>query len=165
MELAVQHRQGLEPFAKIVAGDRRLTMRLMGIWQGLRYGTSTCAPAAEFFASVPSDLWTDCCVVTRGSGKDWEITRIGETIARRSGIRGENTRLADLPPDSLLAKAVRELDDAVKSGAPILGEGEGQDEEGHPALYRSILLPLAGDNGDIDLLVAGARCRMRPQDA
>lgn len=161
----MQYREGLEPFAKIVAGDRRLTMRLMGIWQGLRYGKTACAPAAEFFASVPSDLWTDCCVLTRGSDKAWEVTRIGETIARRSGIHGDKARIADLPPDSLLAIAVRELDDAVKSGAPILGEGEGQDEEGHPALYRSILLPLAGDNGAIDLLVAGARCRMRSQNA
>ncbi|MDH3242133.1 MAG: hypothetical protein OEO83_15875 [Alphaproteobacteria bacterium] len=161
----MQYRQGLEPFAKIVAGDRRLTMRLMGIWQGLRYGTTTCAPAAEFFASVPSDLWTDCCVVTRGEGKDWELTRIGETIARRSGVRAERTPIGDLPPDSLLAIAVRELDDAIKSGAPILGEGTGQDEEGHPALYRSILLPLAGEDGEIDLLVAGARCRMQSQNA
>jgi hypothetical protein len=165
MEMTVQHRQGLEPFAKIVAGDRRLTMRLMGIWQGLRNGTSACAPASEFFASVPSDLWTDCCVVTRGSDEAWEISRVGETIARRSGIRGEIMRLADLPPNSLLAQAVRELDDAVTSGAPILGEGEGQDEAGHPTLYRSILLPLAGDSGSVELLVAGARCRMRSQDS
>ena len=140
-------------------------MRLMGIWQGLRNGTAACAPAEEFFASVPTDLWTDCCVVTKGAGNDWELTRIGETIARRSGVHGEKVRIADLPSDSLLAIAVRELEDAVKSGAPILDEGEGQDEEGHPALYRSILLPLAGEDGAVDLLVAGARCRMRPQNA
>lgn len=161
----MQYRQGLEPFAKIVAGDRRLTMRLMGIWQGLRYGSKACAPAAEFFASVPPDLWADCCVVTKGKGNDWELTRIGETIARRSGIEGDKAKVSDLPPHSLLAIALRELDDALKSGAPILDEGEGQDEEGHPALYRSILLPLAGVDGGIDLLVAGARCRMRTQNA
>lgn len=160
----MEYRQGLEPFAKIVVGDRRLTMRLMGIWQGLRYGAKTCAPASEFFAAVPDDLWNDCCIVTKAEGEQWELRRIGENIARRSGVGGERIMVGNLKPESLLATAVRELDDAVKSGAPILSEGEIQDENGYPALYRSILLPLAGEDGSIAQLVAGARCRIRAQD-
>lgn len=161
----MEYRQGLEPFSKIVAGDRRLTMRLMGIWQGLRYGAKTCAPAAEFFAAVPEDLWSDCCVVTRTEGEAWELRRIGETIARRSSIGAGQAKIEDLRPESLLAIAVSELEDVIKSGAPILSEGEAQDENGHPALYRSILLPLAAEDGTISQLVAGARCRARPQNA
>jgi len=160
----VEYRQGLEPFAKIVVGDRRLTMRLMGIWQGLRYGQKTCAPAVEFCAAVPDDLWADCCIVTRDAAEEWELRRIGETIARRSSVRGRKARIAELRRESILAMAVSELDDAIKSGAPILNEGEAQDEHGYPALYRSILLPLAGEGGAIVQLLAGARCRVRPQN-
>ena len=161
----MEYQQGLEPHTKIVAGDRRLTMLLMGIWQGLRPGPGRCAPAEDFLAALPEDLWTDCCVVEMTVDGGWQVCRVGETIARRSGVGAAPVRVADLLPQSLLATSIRELKHARRTGAPILDEGEARDENGRRALFRSILLPLGDEEGRIVQVLAGARCRVLLEDA
>ena len=161
----MEYGQALEPRTKIVAGDRRLTMLLMGLWQGLRRGPGCCPPAEDFFAALPEDLWTDCCVVEMTADGGWQVCRVGETIARRSGVPVAPMRVADLPPQSLLAASIRELKHAHETGVPILDEGEAQDEHGRRALFRSIVLPLGDDEGRIVQLLAGTRCRVIPEDA
>ena len=161
----MEYGQGLQPSTKIVAGDRRLTMLLMGLWQGLRRGTGFCTPAEDFLAALPEDLWTDCFVVEMAAEGGWQTCRIGETIARRSGVPAESARVADLPPHSLLANSIRELEHAYKTGAPILDEGETRDENGRRALFRSILLPLVDEEGRVVQILVGARCRICPEDA
>ena len=74
-------------------------------------------------------------------------------------------RVADLPPQSLLAASIRELKQAHETGVPILDEGEARDENGRRALFRSIVLPLGDEEGRIVQLLAGARCRVIPEDA
>jgi hypothetical protein len=161
----MEYRQGAELSPKIVAGDRRLTLHLMGLWQGLRCGAKSYTLAEDFFAALAEDLWADCCVVEILGDGDWLISRIGETIARRSGVRTVPVRVADLPPQSVLAASVRELEAAKRTGVPILDEGEAEDENGRPAVYRSILLPLADQEGRFVQFLAGARCRVCLEDS
>ena len=157
--------QEVELSTKIIASDRRLTMNLMGLWQGVRCGTNSCAPADDFFSILPEDLWADCCVVEKARDGNWQISSIGETIARRSGVSGVPVRTEDLLPQSLLANSIRGLEDAKRTGAPIVDEGEVEDETGRRALFRSILLPLADQEGRIVQYLAGARSRVRHEDA
>ncbi len=161
----MEYQQALEPRTKIVAGDRRLTMLLMGIWQGLRRGPGRCAPAEDFFAALPEDLWTDCCVVEMTADGGWQVCRVGETIARHSGVPAAPVRVADLPPQSLLAASIRELKHAQESGVPILDDGEAQVENGRRSLFRSIVLPLGDEEGRVVQLLVGARCRVILDDA
>ena len=161
----MEYGQGVEPSAKIVAGDRRLTVHLMGLWQGLRSGENSCTLAEDFFAALTEDLWADCCVVEIAADGDWVMSRIGETIGRRSGVRAVPVRVAELPRQSVLAASVRELEIAKRTGTPILDEGETEDETGRPAVYRSILLPLADQEGRFVQFLAGARCRVCLEDA
>ncbi len=158
-------RQGLEQRTKIVAGDRRLTIYLMGLWQGLRPDTGGCAPAKEFLATLSEILWADCCVVEIAADGGWQICRVGEVMARRSGVRAASVPVADLPPQSLLAASIRGLKDAHRTGVPILNEGEARDEKGRRTLFRSILLPLGDEQGRVVQYLAGARCRVVLEDA
>ena len=158
-------REGQEPRTKIFAGDRRLTMCLMGLWQGLRRDAGRCALAAEFFAAMPEDLWTDCFVVEMTVDGGWQVCRVGETIARRSGVSAAPAPVADLPPQTLLAASIRELKDAHRTGIPILDEGETWDENGRRTLFRSILLPLGDEEGRVVQFLAGARWRVALEDA
>jgi len=161
----MEHEQGVELRTRIVTGDRRLTMRLMGLWQGLRGGANSRTLAEDYFAVLTEDLWADCCVVEKAADGGWLISRIGETIARRSGVGAVPLKVADVPVQSILAASVSELEDAKRTGAPILNEGETEDESGRPVLFRSILLPLADQEGRFVQFLAGARCRVRREDA
>ena len=161
----MEYGQGVRQSTKIIAGDRRLTMHLMGLWQGVRHGANSCAPAEDFFAVLPEDLWADCCVVEMADDGSWEVSRMGGNIARRSGVPDAPIKIDDLPPRSLMATSVCEIADAKRTGAPILNEGETEDETGRSALFRSILLPLADNEGRIVQYLAGARCRVRREDA
>ena len=148
----------MEPLAELFNGDRRLTIILMGYWQGIRLDDERCARAKLFHALLPDDLAQDCCTVVPGLGGNWQLRQIGEQIARHSGISGPMAALADLPPGSLLAEATRDLDDAFNFAAPVIHEGETCDGEGAPALFRSILLPLSDERGRVTQLLAAARC-------
>jgi hypothetical protein len=161
----MEYGQGVEPSAKIVASDRRLTVHLMGLWQGLRCGANSWTMAEDLVAALAEDLWADCCFVEIAADGDWVVSRIGETIARRSGVRTVPVRVAQLPPQSVLAASVRELEIAKKTGTPILDEGEVEDETGRPAMYRSIILPLADQEGRLVQFLAGARCRVCLEDS
>ncbi len=163
-ETVMEPNKSLEPLAELISGDRRLTIRLMGFWQGTRLATECCARAHDFLAMVPDDLMGDCCVAMLDAGGAWELHDIGDDIARLSGIRGPSAKLADVPPGTLLAEAVRGLDDAFNFIAPILHEGETWGENGCRALFRSILLPLADDQGRVMQVLAAARCGAVPDD-
>ncbi len=148
----------IEPLVQLFTGDRRLTMRLMGFWQGTRLAAERCARAADFLAILPDDLMDDCCMAVLGAGGAWELHDIGDDIARHSGISGSSAKLADVPPGTLLAEAVRNLDAAFNFVAPVLHEGETRDENGSRAFFRSILLPLSDDQGRVMQVLAAARC-------
>ena len=149
----------LEIPIKILTGDRRLTIRLMGLWKGSRLGSEPYVRADVFLDSLSEDLLDDCCIVEIAAHGECELRRIGKTIGRRSAVNGETATVADLPPKSLLAVAVRQLKDACTFGAPILDEGETRGENGGTLLYRSILLPLCEEGGRTVQFLAAARCR------
>ena len=142
---------------EIFDGDRRLTIRLMGLWQGARLAGARCARAKVFLSTLSEDLLCDCCLVVRGSNEAWELRDIGDVLARRSGIAGVKAKLTDLTSGSLLAETIRDIDDAFNLGAPVLHDGETRDKDGRRMLFRSILLPLSDDQGHIRQLLAAAR--------
>jgi hypothetical protein len=158
--------RNLEPLAELISGDRRLTIRLMGFWQATRVGAERCARADDFLATLPDELMGDCCMAVLSDGGEWELRDIGDDIARVSGITGPSAKLFDVPPGSVLAEAVRDLDDAFNFISPIVHEGETRDENGCRAVFRSILLPLADNQGRVMQVLAAARCgavpRLRP---
>jgi hypothetical protein len=152
----------LEPLAELINGDRRLTIRLMGFWQATRLAAERCARADDFLAVVPDDLIGDCCMAVLNASGAWELHDIGDDIARHSGVTGPSAKLENVPSGSLLAEAVRGLDDAFNFISPVLHEGETRDENGAKALFRSILLPLADDQGRVMQVLAAARCGAPP---
>ncbi len=152
----------LDRLAELISGDRRLTIRLMGFWQAIRVDAERCARADDFLAILPDDLMSDCCMAVLNDDGVWELHDIGDDIARISGITGPSAKLSDVPPGTVLAEAVRDLEDAFNFISPILHEGETRDENGSRAVFRSILLPLADKQGRVMQVLAAARCGAVP---
>lgn len=150
---------------KIIAGDRRLTMRLMGLWQDLRVNDH-CTRLEDFPASLPDDLSQDCFIaVPDGAGGRGELHRIGAMVAESSNIVAESSRISELPVPSLLETAVRCLDQVMIHTAPLLDEGDFEDGQGRRILFRAILLPLVDDSNRIVQILGGARCKVCADNA
>jgi len=144
---------------KIVAGERRFTMLLMGHWQELRDGRR--APLVRAFkTAVPPDLLDDCFTFLPAETPDRSrLHDIGERIARVSGIAATSLMLSDVPGNTLIGIASKWLDRTLELGAPVVDEGEFEDRHGARILYRATLLPLANAQDEIVQVLGSARCK------
>ncbi len=148
-----------EELPSFVAGERRLTMLLVGYWQEARKGRR-CPLASDFTALVPDEILADCFTyVPAAPGKGGRLRDIGAALARVSGIAVTDMARGDAPPNSLLGVVGEFLERALQEGTPVLGNGAFEDRGGVRQLYRAMLLPLENEAGEIALVVGGARCR------
>ncbi len=142
---------------KIIAGERRLTILLMGYWQETR-GDRRCPLVHAFKRAIPTDILADCFVFlpaeTPGGGR---LHDIGATLARNSGIAATSLVLSEVPHDTLIGTAAKWLDRVLEQASPIVDEGEYLDQEGNRSLYRATLLPLEDEKGEIAQGLGGAR--------
>jgi len=150
---------------KIVAGERRFTMLLMGHWQELRNGRR--APLVRAFkTAVPPDLLDDCFTFLPAETPDRSrLHDIGERIARVSGIAATSLMLSDVPGNTLIGIASKWLDRTLELGEPVVDEGEFEDRHGARILYRATLLPLANEQDEIVQVLGGARCKAGAEDS
>ena len=146
---------------RIVAGERRLTMLLVGYWQETRNGRR-CPLASDFADALPAELLTDCFTYEPAeTGEGGRLRDIGAALARASGVATTELGLAEAPPNTLIGVAVESLERTLREGTPVLDDGTFEDGGGARRLYRAILLPLENEAGEIALVVGGARCKLR----
>ncbi|MCH8998385.1 MAG: PAS domain-containing protein [Proteobacteria bacterium] len=150
---------------KIVAGEHRLTMLLMGHWQELRDGRR--APLVRAFkTAVPLDLLADCFILLPAETPDRRrLHDIGERIARVSGIAVTSLMLSEVPGETLIGVASKWLVRTLELGAPVVDEGEFEDRHGARILYRATLLPLANQQDEIIQVLGGARGKAAAEDS
>jgi hypothetical protein len=144
--------------------ERRLNMRLMAYWQGLR-GKESHARIDHFDPDAVADLWPHCFTIVPAANPDpATFVHVGDAIAANSGLPAAGFVVEDIPADTLLGKALHSMAEVLTVKYPIVDGGEFTDHLGRPSLYRSILLPLSDDRGAITLLVGGARCRVMSEE-
>ncbi len=148
-----------EVIPRLIAGERRLTMLLVGHWQEAREGRR-CPLASDFTALVPDELLADCFTYEpAAAGKGGRLCDIGAALARVSGVAVTEMALGDAPPNSLLGVVGEFLGRVFQDGTPVLDDGEFEDQSGVKQLYRATLLPLENEAGEIALVIGGARCK------
>lgn len=142
---------------KVIAGERRLTILLMGYWQETR-GDRRCPLVHAFKRAIPTDILADCFVFlpaeTPGDGR---LHDIGAALARNSGIAAASLVLSEVPHDTLIGTAAKWLDRVLEQASPVVDEGEYRDQEGNRSHYRATLLPLEDKKGEIIQVLGGAR--------
>ncbi len=137
--------------------ERRLTMRLMALWQDIRSGRP-CPLAESFDPERVPDLWPDCFLLEPDT--EWSQSRfkhVGDRLAAMSNLTRTDITLDQVPASTLLATALRAAGDVLRVKHPLLDSGEYIDAAGTRFLYRVILLPLEAKNGNIGCLLGGAR--------
>ena len=137
--------------------ERRLTMRLMALWQDIRNGRP-CPLADSFDPEKVPDLWPDCFLLEPAA--EWtesRFTHVGDRLAALSNLTRTDITLDQVPASTLLSTALRSAGDVLRVKHPLLDSGEYLHPGGTRFLYRAILLPLEGKNGNIGCLLGGAR--------
>ena len=144
----------------LVLQERRLSMRMMALWQDLRSGRP-CPLASRFDPEKISDLWPDCFMVKPAA--EWTkspFLHIGERLAAQAKLTKTDIELGEVPPSTLLATSLKVAGDVLRVRHPLLESGEFTSPDGEKLLFRSIVLPLEGPDGNIEALVGGARQRI-----
>jgi hypothetical protein len=144
---------------RIVAGERRMTMLLVGYWQESRKGRR-CPLASDFREAVSAALLTDCFTYEPAeTGEGGRLRDIGAALARACGVASTEMALAEAPPNTLIGVAVKSLARALKEATPVLDDGVFEQADGVRRVYRATLLPLENEAGKVALVVGGARCK------
>ena len=138
--------------------ERRLTMRLMAHWQNQRDGRRFPS-FAEIDRTEIEDIWRDCFIIAVVDETSSTFQYIGETIAKTSGIEAGAPANSVEPHETLLGCALRQLDTVFTDRTVVTDGGAFQDADRAEFLFRSILLPLSGDQKTVNFVIGGARCK------
>ena len=146
-----------------VLRERRLTVRMMGVWWDLRGQRQLPAPE-DIDADQMPDLWPSCFIlVPRVPPPASEFRYLGPALAAASGLSAPPASLADLPSGCLLDCMTRNLAEVLASRVPIVATGEAAGPDGGALVFRSILLPMSRDETAIDQVIGGGRGKaLRP---
>ena len=141
------------------AKERRLVLRLLGYWRGLRDGESIPSES-EIDPEAIAEIWPHCAVLdVAGKESDPEITFVGTALTECAGAEMTGKKLSLAPAETLLSKGLSYYGQVLAKRVPITFGGEFTDTRGVKILYRSVILPLSEDGTNINRLLAAANCR------
>lgn len=149
------------PQARIV--ERRLTSRVLAVWRELCPGAGILPHISELSESAFGADWWWCLTLDLGpdgserDGGDAEIGHLGRGIVELteagSALVGQTlAHIVRSGTETLLIAAMQQLGVALERRVPVIQGGE-VEFRGLTFLYRSALLPFAGDSGNIELLI------------
>lgn len=139
-------------------------MQLMGLWW-IRRAETRFAILEDFNPAELSNVWRDCfTLMLKTPLPQSTFVYVGEAIAEASGDGGELVTLEQVGEDTLLGRALSDVESVLEGGVPLINNGEFVDSRGQTALFRSILLPMSRDQEKIDHLIGGARSKAKPSD-
>ena len=156
--MTIEYETGKNCSLVFAGGDRRLTARLEDLWAGARLGAEPYVRAEVFLSFLGEEILPDCCSVTLSDDGEWALDRIGAVLGGQSGIGAESAKAADIRPHSLISTCLDLLKDACTAGRPVTRAGKVLHGSGQWVPFRSILLPLHGEDGHSLQFLAAARC-------
>jgi hypothetical protein len=149
--------------SETVRREKRLVLRVLAQWREMRDDRrfpSIDDVKAEAFVSD----WPHCFLVELpADGSTPRFLYVGAQLEEEIGRPMAGLPITDCPPDTLLAAALAPHAEAVSRAVPLSVGGEMASRAG-PILYRSIVLPLSGDDERIDHLLGAANSRLVVKD-
>lgn len=144
--------------------ERRLNMRLMAYWWDNR-GARRFPTICDFVPEELGDIWANCFTLRPAEPQEKSQFRyIGEMIAKFAGAQQSPATVDQVPPETLLDHATRNIGEVMGQKVPVIRSGSFLDPQGNTLVFRSILLPLSSDQETIDCLVGAARCKFVEPD-
>lgn len=137
--------------------EHRLVLRVLARWKELR-GERELPSRGEIEGAWFGEDWPACFMIDVASPVERSpFSYIGDEL-RLAGWDGLGQPAAECPPGTLLGAATAYLARVVDKGVPISIGGRAH-HLGQPILFRSIIMPLSGDDGRIGALLGAANFR------
>jgi len=92
---------------------------------------------------------------------DAMLERIGSAFTEEGTDKLVGQRVDAAPDDTLLGQAVKYYSKVHIKQIPITLGGEFKHDNGDTILYRSIIMPVCDDDGDVRYLLGAANCKVK----
>lgn len=137
-------------------GERRLTLRLLRYWKDL-CGIRAMPEEPEIDPDVLGQDWPYCFLLQSrdvANIQDYNFTYLGERIlnAYFDKQMDEHNEFLIGPNAYRLGSHFTQV---IKTGAPVIDEGEFETLHGRRVLYRQVLLPVGNETKGVEAIFGG----------
>ena len=141
-----------------LAEKRRINEFLKTYWEGLRRGRPY-PYETEIDIRQLELIWDSCFLVRKEDGdeKPYNYLYLGTALINAYGDDLNEREVCErlIFPSSM--SLVHRFDEVMHEGKPVLDESEFTNNSGMLIRYRSIMLPLAKENGTVGFIIGGMR--------
>ncbi len=131
--------------------ERRLHLQAHNYWATLPRAGSV--PLwHDFDPMMIDDRCTQSFVIDMANGEDPHLRLIGQALQAEGGVDIDVIGLADAPPGSLLMRISSYLPELLSRAVPLSVEAPYETAEGHPGIYRALLMPFTTNGSGIDVV-------------
>ncbi|SFP88008.1 hypothetical protein [Sphingomonas rubra] len=145
--------EAAEPLFDLGGDERRMHVRAYNHWVSLLKGRP-CPLIEDLDAASIDDFGAHGVLLDfAGDVTDPGIRFLGRTLADECGLASGISRVAEVPPRSLLSRLTDHYLQIIANKAPIGFEAEFVSSRGRTTLYRGILMPFTSvAGGEIDFV-------------
>jgi hypothetical protein len=142
----------MEAPPEIGVDERRMHVRAYNYWVSLLNGRAY--PSIEDVEPQNlTDFGPHSVLLDFSAGSENPaVVFIGRALREECGLDGNIRTISDVPSRSLLSRLTDHYLQIIANCAPIGFEAEFVSQNGHPTLYRGILMPLSSDGDTIDFI-------------
>ena len=133
--------------------NRRLGLRWLEYWEGLRGHRRFPLFADVNLDDIPEFVPYMFTLALSESPGGLNLQSVGKELERDCGGDVTNKGLADLPPQSPLARAIQQHSKVVTDQGPVTVSDKFFNMQGHEILYRAVMLPFSNSGDEIDYIV------------
>ena len=137
--------------------EKRLVLRMLDLWRHARHEEHLPPVGALTVADTGADadyVYTIDC----SNDNEARFAHVGAALRVAGWPSDEAALVAACPENSVLGLTSRYWREIVERGVPVTRGGVGR-HDGHPVLYRSIMVPLVDQSGKISLIVGAVNWR------
>jgi hypothetical protein len=130
--------------------ERRLTVRILNTWSGLRAGAEH-PQMSRVHPQLLGPAADNCVFIRRLDAGGFELAWTGDNLRGEAGLGAAHDVIPvdRIPPSSMIGCLVEHVDACIELAAPLDVESESTSIRGSGILYRGTLLPLAHPDGTI----------------
>jgi hypothetical protein len=138
--------------------ERRMVLRVLDHWRKL--GSEDAMPTAAAVDPMKIPDWPCCFLLDVGNHPDDPVfTDVGRMVVDDCGCDIRGLALSQVPRDTLADRATQYWRRVIAKRVPISMGGDFIHQRNCHVLFRSILLPLQGDDERLVALLGAVNCR------
>lgn len=139
---------GADALFELGGDERRMHVRAYNHWVSLLKGRPYPAIGDLDHAQAEDFRSNGVLIDFAQDVEDPVIAHLGDRLAAECALEGPITRVADVPPRSLLSRLTDHHLQIIANRAPVGFEAEFVSGQGRTTLYRGILMPFSSDDGE-----------------